>query len=64
MVGNLLFYRHNEGVNLAFYDGHVEYRKKEKVWSQEAWDEGHPGMWSTFQNWPPTDAEQSRLPHP
>ena len=57
-------YRHNEGVNLAFYDGHVEYRKKEKVWSQEAWDEGHPGMWSTFRNWPPTDAEQNRLPHP
>ena len=57
-------YRHNEGVNLAFYDGHVEYRKKEKVWSQEAWDAGNPGMWSTFRNWPPTDAEQTRLPRP
>jgi prepilin-type processing-associated H-X9-DG protein len=57
-------YRHSEGVNLAFYDGHVEYRKKEKVWSQEAWDGGSPGMWSTFKHWPPTDAEQKRLPHP
>jgi prepilin-type N-terminal cleavage/methylation domain-containing protein/prepilin-type processing-associated H-X9-DG protein len=57
-------YRHNEGVNLAFYDGHVEYMKKDKVWSQEAWNLGEPGMWSTFKHWPPTAAEQSRLPHP
>lgn len=25
-------YRHNEGANIAFYDGHVEYRRKEKVY--------------------------------
>ncbi len=24
-------YRHNEGANITFYDGHVEYWKKEKV---------------------------------
>jgi prepilin-type processing-associated H-X9-DG protein/prepilin-type N-terminal cleavage/methylation domain-containing protein len=24
-------YRHNEGANIAFYDGHVEYWKKEKI---------------------------------
>ncbi|OHB62155.1 MAG: hypothetical protein A2Y76_00760 [Planctomycetes bacterium RBG_13_60_9] len=57
-------YRHSEGVNMAFYDGHVEHRKKDKVWSQEAWDSETPGMWSTFKHWPPTAAEQKRLPHP
>ena len=57
-------YRHAEGVNIAFYDGHVEHRKKDKVWSQEAWDDGAPGMWSTFKHYPPTDREMSRLPKP
>jgi prepilin-type N-terminal cleavage/methylation domain-containing protein/prepilin-type processing-associated H-X9-DG protein len=57
-------YRHSEGVNLAFYDGHAEYMKKEKVFIREAWDSGNPGMWSTFKEYPPTDAEQSRLPIP
>jgi prepilin-type N-terminal cleavage/methylation domain-containing protein/prepilin-type processing-associated H-X9-DG protein len=57
-------YRHSEGVNLAFYDGHTEYMKKQKVFVKEAWDAGNPGMWSTFKHYPPTDAEQSRLPKP
>ncbi|MBN2130363.1 MAG: prepilin-type N-terminal cleavage/methylation domain-containing protein [Sedimentisphaerales bacterium] len=57
-------YRHAEGVNMAFYDGHVEHRKKNKVWSQEAWDDGLPGMWSTFKHYPPTDPEMARLPKP
>lgn len=57
-------YRHSEGVNLAFYDGHTEYMKKEKVFIREAWDSGNPGMWSTFKNYPPTDEEMSRLPKP
>jgi prepilin-type processing-associated H-X9-DG protein/prepilin-type N-terminal cleavage/methylation domain-containing protein len=26
-----VFYRHNNGANIAFFDGHVEYRKKEDV---------------------------------
>jgi prepilin-type N-terminal cleavage/methylation domain-containing protein/prepilin-type processing-associated H-X9-DG protein len=57
-------YRHSEGVNMAFYDGHAEYMKKEKVFIKEAWDSHNPGMWSTFKNYPPTDDEQSRLPRP
>ena len=57
-------YRHSEGVNLAFYDGHTEYMKKEKVFIREAWDSGNPGMWSTFKNYPPTDEEMSKLPKP
>ena len=57
-------YRHSEGVNLAFYDGHTAYMKKEKVFIQEAWDAGNPGMWSTFKHYPPTDEEMSRLPKP
>jgi prepilin-type processing-associated H-X9-DG protein len=57
-------YRHAEGVNFAFYDGHVDYLKKDKVWSQEDWNNGLPRMWSTFKHWPPTDAEQRSLPHP
>jgi prepilin-type N-terminal cleavage/methylation domain-containing protein/prepilin-type processing-associated H-X9-DG protein len=57
-------YRHSDGVNLAFYDGHIEYRKKQKVWSQDDWDNKIPGMWSTFIHYPPTKAEQNSMPHP
>jgi prepilin-type N-terminal cleavage/methylation domain-containing protein/prepilin-type processing-associated H-X9-DG protein len=57
-------YRHGEGVNMAFYDGHVEHLKKDKVWSQYDWDRGIARMWSTFTKWPPTDAESKRLPRP
>ncbi|MCG8697907.1 MAG: hypothetical protein MI922_07620, partial [Bacteroidales bacterium] len=40
-------YRHNESANLAFYDGHVDGLRKEKVWN---YDDYHkppytPGMW-------------------
>ncbi len=59
-----VLYRHAEGVNIAFYDGHVAHMKKDKVWSQEDWDRGSPGMWSVFRKYPPTDAERSRLPRP
>jgi prepilin-type N-terminal cleavage/methylation domain-containing protein/prepilin-type processing-associated H-X9-DG protein len=57
-------YRHNDGANLTFYDGHVEYQKKDKVWSKEAWDTGRAGMWSTFKQYPPTKAQQDALPVP
>jgi prepilin-type N-terminal cleavage/methylation domain-containing protein/prepilin-type processing-associated H-X9-DG protein len=57
-------YRHAEGANFAFYDGHVEHMKKDKVWRQDDWDNGIPRMWSTFKHWPPTADEQKRLPHP
>jgi len=57
-------YRHSEGVNMAFYDGHVEYMKKQKAFNHDAWDAGSPGMWSTFKNYPPTEEQQRRLPKP
>lgn len=58
-------YRHAEGVNLAFYDGHVQHMKKNKVWIQEDYDAGSPGMWSVFREYPPSEARQSRmLPKP
>jgi prepilin-type N-terminal cleavage/methylation domain-containing protein/prepilin-type processing-associated H-X9-DG protein len=57
-------YRHSEGVNLAFYDGHVQYMKKERVYTLKAYQDGTPGMWSTFRHWPPSPAEQKRLPRP
>lgn len=57
-------YRHSDGVNIAFYDGHAAYMKKDKVWNKDAWDKGTPGMWSTFMSYPPSSAEQSRLPKP
>jgi len=57
-------YRHAEGVNLAFYDGHVEHRKKNKVWNESDYNNNRPGMWSTFDYWPPSEADQSRLPVP
>jgi prepilin-type processing-associated H-X9-DG protein len=57
-------YRHSDGINIAFYDGHVRHMKKDKVWNQDDWDNGAAGMWSTFKHYPPTDAEESRLPKP
>jgi prepilin-type N-terminal cleavage/methylation domain-containing protein/prepilin-type processing-associated H-X9-DG protein len=57
-------YRHAEGVNLSFYDGHVEYRKKQKVWVQEDWESFRPGMWSIFGYYPPTKAQRDSIPHP
>lgn len=40
-------YRHSEGANIAFYDGHVEYLKKEKIFIIEDYkaDPPRPGMW-------------------
>ncbi len=47
-VGNHGFgpvlYRHSEGANVAFYDGHVEHLRKEKVFIKEDYPET-PGMW-------------------
>jgi len=57
-------FTHGEGVNIAFYDGHVEHRKKDKVWSQNDWDHGKGGMWSVFKRYPPTEVERKRLPRP
>jgi len=45
--GGPTMYRHNEGANLAFYDGHVEGRHKSKVWIPEHAQQKpyQPGMW-------------------
>lgn len=59
-----VLYRHAEGVNLAFYDGHTEYMKKDRVYSQDDWDNGIGGMWSVFKRYPPTEADKKRLPRP
>ena len=41
------FYRHNDGANIGFYDGHTEYLKKEQVFISENFtnDPPQPGMW-------------------
>ena len=57
-------YRHSEGAVFTFYDGHVEYMKKDKVWIQENWDNNFAGMWSTFNPYPPTVEDISRIPTP
>jgi prepilin-type processing-associated H-X9-DG protein len=40
-------YRHSEGTNIAFYDGHTEWLRKEKVYIKEDYDASpqRPGMW-------------------
>ena len=47
--GGPTMYRHNESVNLAFYDGHVEALHKSKVWIPEHAEQKpyQPGMWVT-----------------
>ena len=45
--GGPTLYRHAEGANLAFYDGHAERRPKEKVWVAKDYlaNPKRPGMW-------------------
>lgn len=57
-------YRHNDGASFNFYDGHVEYMKKEKVWIEENWDNKWPGMWSVFGKYPPTTQQMNSIPTP
>lgn len=42
-----VIYRHGEGINVGFYDAHVEYMKKQKVFVREDYDADpkRPGMW-------------------
>jgi len=48
-------YRHSEGANVTFYDGHVENMKKEKIFVTEDWDATpkRPGMWTAYSGYPP-----------
>jgi prepilin-type N-terminal cleavage/methylation domain-containing protein/prepilin-type processing-associated H-X9-DG protein len=41
-----VFYRHDEGANVGFYDGHVEYMRKKAVFNHQDWINGRPGMWT------------------
>jgi prepilin-type processing-associated H-X9-DG protein len=54
-AGGATFYRHNEGANLLFYDGHVEWLSKEKAFVMEDWNAApqRPGIWSTYSVYPP-----------
>ena len=42
-------YRHNEGANIGFYDGHVGYGKKEQIFVISDWDATpkRAGMWTS-----------------
>jgi len=44
MYGPVL-YRHSEGVNVAFYDGHVSFMKKQEVFNLADYTAGKTGMW-------------------
>ena len=45
--GGPTLYRHAEGANFGFYDGHAERLPKQKAWIQKDWDRSpkQPGMW-------------------
>lgn len=52
--GGPTLYRHNEGADIAFYDGHAEHMPKQKVWIQADWDANpkRPGMWvAVMETW-------------
>lgn len=46
-VDGPVIYRHNEGANVAFYDGHVKWLRKEAVFIKEDYEASpkNPGMW-------------------
>jgi prepilin-type N-terminal cleavage/methylation domain-containing protein/prepilin-type processing-associated H-X9-DG protein len=46
-VDGPVLYRHSEGADIAFYDGHVEYRKKQDIFVITDWNAKpkRPGMW-------------------
>ncbi|MFA5423441.1 MAG: prepilin-type N-terminal cleavage/methylation domain-containing protein [Phycisphaerae bacterium] len=50
-----VLYRHNEGANVGFYDGHVEYLKKQEIFIKEDYDSGTTpkwcGMWTASGWW-------------
>jgi prepilin-type N-terminal cleavage/methylation domain-containing protein/prepilin-type processing-associated H-X9-DG protein len=44
-INGPVIYRHTEGANLVFYDGHTEYRKKQEIFIQADFDARSPSMW-------------------
>jgi prepilin-type N-terminal cleavage/methylation domain-containing protein/prepilin-type processing-associated H-X9-DG protein len=62
-VYGAVYYRHNEGANIGFYDGHAEYMKKEKVFDYDAYNGPSPqfcGMWTLSGRVP----ANYNVPHP
>jgi prepilin-type N-terminal cleavage/methylation domain-containing protein/prepilin-type processing-associated H-X9-DG protein len=49
LVYGPVFYRHNEGAEIGFYDGHADYMKKQKVFVTEDYNANpkRPGMWTS-----------------
>jgi prepilin-type N-terminal cleavage/methylation domain-containing protein/prepilin-type processing-associated H-X9-DG protein len=49
-VYGAVYYRHNEGANVGFYDGHVEYLKKTEIFNKDDYDATttlkRAGMWT------------------
>jgi prepilin-type N-terminal cleavage/methylation domain-containing protein/prepilin-type processing-associated H-X9-DG protein len=41
-----VIYRHNDGANVLYYDGHSEYLKKDDIFIVENFDADQPGMWA------------------
>jgi prepilin-type N-terminal cleavage/methylation domain-containing protein/prepilin-type processing-associated H-X9-DG protein len=55
-VYGAVFYRHNEGAVIGFYDGHSEYLKKEKIFNYEKYQGPSPkqcDMWTSSGIAPP-----------
>ena len=55
VINGPTFYRHSEGANILFYDGHVDWLRKEKVFIIEDWEATpqKPGIWSIYPTFPP-----------
>jgi prepilin-type processing-associated H-X9-DG protein len=47
-IWTAVMYRHNEGANVAFYDGHVTWMRKQEVWNDKNYfgQPKNPGMWA------------------
>lgn len=46
--GASLKYRHNEGTNMSFFDGHVRYMAKEEVWDSSATNHQNALHWDAY----------------
>ena len=46
-VDGPVLYRHSEGANVVFYDGHVSYMRKQEIFVTKDYDATpkQPGMW-------------------
>lgn len=47
IMWSVVIYRHSQGANIVFYDGHVSYMKKQDVYIEKDWvvNPKRPGMW-------------------